>query len=85
MNKPKLKPGDRLDLSIGLIDATGRAREDLGDLEGLAASIKAKGIIQNLVIDTNYRLLAGGRRYAAAQEAGRSTRLASGWTRPWWC
>lgn len=70
MAKPKLKPGERLELSIGLIDATDRAREDLGDIENLAKSIKDKGIIQPLVIDTNYRLLAGGRRFQAAQEAG---------------
>ena len=72
MAKPKLKAGEYLNLSIGLIDATGRAREDLGDLENLAKSIKEKGIIQPLVIDTNYRLLAGGRRFQAAQEAGLS-------------
>lgn len=42
-----------------------RAREEMGDIEDLALSIKEKGLLQNLVVDQNYRLLAGGRRHAA--------------------
>ncbi len=43
-----------------------RFRQDLGDLEELVNSIREKGIIEPLVVDSNMRLLAGGRRYAAA-------------------
>lgn len=42
-------------------------------LEDLAESIKADGVIQPLVVrhtDTGYELIAGGRRYKAAQMAG---------------
>ena len=45
-----------------------RLRKDLGDIEGLAHSIKTKGIIHPLAIHDSsgvYRLIAGGRRYAA--------------------
>lgn len=48
----------------------GRFREDMGDIDGLTASVKEKGLLQPISIDTNFRLLAGGRRYAAAQKAG---------------
>ena len=47
-----------------------RFREDMGDLEALAADIKKWGIVQPLSINQNYELLAGGRRYHAAREAG---------------
>jgi len=43
-----------------------RFRQDYGDLEELVASIKEKGIIQPLSVDSNMVLLAGGRRYKAA-------------------
>lgn len=56
----------------------GRIREDLGDIKDLAENFKQKGIIQPIAVmelateETNghrYRLLAGGRRCAAALEA----------------
>jgi DNA modification methylase len=49
-----------------------RFRTDLGDIDGLAASIgnPAIGLLQPLVIDRNKRLLAGGRRYAAVTALG---------------
>lgn len=55
-------------------------RKDLGDLTELAASIKAKGVLQNLTVVPqfneaenrwgDYRIVIGHRRHAAAQLAG---------------
>ena len=53
-------------------------RKDLGDLSELAASIKASGILQNLTVvpdepdnsNTNFTIIIGHRRYAAAKIAG---------------
>lgn len=53
-------------------------RKDLGDLTELAASIKAKGILQNLTVVPRfagnkldgYRIVIGHRRHAAAKLAG---------------
>lgn len=50
-----------------------RAREDYGDLEELKASITEKGVIQPITLDSNLRLLAGGRRYTACTALGFST------------
>lgn len=49
-------------------------RKDLGDLTELAASIKAKGVLQNLTVvradEGGYRIIIGHRRHAAAKLAG---------------
>lgn len=66
--KDKLKHVKLDEISVGE-----RFRTDLGDLEEMVASIKAKGIIQPLSVDSNMVLLAGGRRYASAQLAGLPT------------
>jgi ParB/RepB/Spo0J family partition protein len=47
-----------------------RAREDYGDLEELKQSITEKGVIQPITVDSNLRLLAGGRRFTACRELG---------------
>lgn len=47
-----------------------RFRKDFGDLDELIDSIKRKGIIQPLTVSTDGTLLAGGRRFAAAEKAG---------------
>lgn len=47
-----------------------RARKDFGDLGALAASIKRHGILQNLVVDEQGKLLAGERRLRAAKMVG---------------
>jgi len=64
-------------LRIGLIDPhPANVREDLGDLGDLARSIRQQGIIQPLVVQPHptaegrYRILAGHRRFDAAQLAG---------------
>lgn len=50
-----------------------RAREDLGDIDSLVASIKDKGVIQPITITSDGKLLAGGRRYTAATLCGLET------------
>jgi ParB/RepB/Spo0J family partition protein len=49
-------------------------REDFGDVEGLAETIRTKGLLENLVVfrvgEGRYRLIAGERRYRAAELAG---------------
>lgn len=52
------------------IDATGRYREDLGNIEELAEGIREKGLIQPLCVNSDLRLLAGGRRHAACTALG---------------
>ena len=50
-----------------------RFRDEYGDLDTLAASIKKEGIIQPLAVKmegNKYVLLAGGRRYKACMQAG---------------
>ena len=50
-----------------------RFRKDYGDIEGLATSIRERGIIQPVAVKedgTSFRLLAGGRRIAAARNIG---------------
>lgn len=51
----------------------GRSREDLGNIDELVESVREKGIIQPITIDSEMRLMAGGRRYAAAQKLGLPT------------
>lgn len=49
-------------------------RKDLGDLEGLRASIKSEGILQPLIVapldEIRFRLVAGERRLTAARQLG---------------
>jgi len=68
---------NRLELAIvdiGQITFGDRFREDYGDISTLAESIKKEGIIQPLAVkrtsESQYTLLAGGRRYKACQTAG---------------
>jgi ParB family chromosome partitioning protein len=52
-------------------------RKEMGDLEDLKASIAEHGILQPLIVspidETQYRLIAGERRYTAALELGLAT------------
>lgn len=52
------------------IDATDRYREDMGDIDALAEGIREKGLIQPLCVNSDLRLLAGGRRHAACVSLG---------------
>jgi ParB family transcriptional regulator, chromosome partitioning protein len=47
-----------------------RRREEMGDVAGLAASIKRHGLIQPIVVDGDLNLVAGGRRLRAYQLLG---------------
>lgn len=53
-----------------------RKREDYGDIEDLALSIKQKELINPITVtiqsDGNYKLVAGGRRYTACKYLGHS-------------
>lgn len=52
-------------------------RRDVGNVDDLAASIEAHGLLEPLVVapmnGVEYRLIAGHRRLAAARQAGRTT------------
>jgi|GEM_PF-1007063 len=67
-------------LNIPLTDISpdpNQPRKDLGDIEGMKASISEYGIIQPLVVsptdDQRYLLIAGERRYTAAKALGLET------------
>jgi adenine-specific DNA-methyltransferase len=47
-----------------------RFRQDLGSIEKLAENLSKRGTFHPLVITSDFRLLAGGRRYAAAKSLG---------------
>lgn len=49
-----------------------RFRKDFGDMDELVDSIKAKGLIQPITVDTDMRLVAGMRRLQASRMAGLS-------------
>jgi len=57
------------EIAIELITVGERYRKDYGDLDELAANIREKGILQPITVDTNFNLLAGGRRITAAKIA----------------
>ena len=63
-------------IDINLINPGSRAREDLGDINGLARSISEKGLIQPIAVHSEgdgFQLLAGGRRLAACKLAKMAT------------
>ncbi|MGC1853399.1 MAG: ParB/RepB/Spo0J family partition protein [Solirubrobacterales bacterium] len=69
--------GDLRELPVGLIKPNPkqpRTRFDPEALAGLAASIESSGVVQPLLVrplhDGSYELIAGERRWRAAQEAG---------------
>ncbi len=63
-----------VDIPPLMIDSAGRFREDYGNIEDLADSIREKGLIQPITVqqtgDQSYKLVAGGRRLAAAVTLG---------------
>lgn len=60
---------DEMTAPIDQIKVNGRFRKFYGKLEGLADSIARHGLLQPVVVDKEYNLLAGGRRLAAARLA----------------
>ena len=69
--------GELMQVSIESIIVKDRFRQDMGDIEGLANSIKELGQIQPIVISKDRRLIAGGRRLAAMVLLGCGTIAAS--------
>ena len=53
---------------ISMIEIGERHREEFGDLEALASSIKKQGLLQPIGINENYELVFGQRRLRACQE-----------------
>lgn len=45
-------------------------RKDMGDIDALAESIKQHGLIHPIMIDTDYEIIHGHRRWLAAKKAG---------------
>ncbi len=60
----------RLTLPLNEIQVTNRQRLDYGDLSDLAESLRLNGLIQPIVVNQDRRLIAGGRRLAAATSLG---------------
>jgi len=54
-----------------------RIREEYGDMETLKSSIRKYGLLNPIIIDSEYRLIAGGRRLKAVRDLGFSTIEAS--------
>ena len=65
-----------VDMPLGDIDIGARHRQDLGDIDALAASIRDVGLLQPVVVTTEGVLVAGRRRLAAFQALNRDTVLA---------
>lgn len=59
-----------VDISKIIVDRTSRQRRELTDIEGMMESLKRRGQIQNIVITTEYTLVAGERRFEAAKRLG---------------
>ena len=57
-------------MRIDAIKVDGRFRKDLGDLDSLASSIEARGLIHPPTVDPDLRLLAGRRRIEAMRNLG---------------
>lgn len=58
------------DLPITAIKIGGRRREDMGDIDGLAASIRDHNLFHPVVVDDCGNLIAGHRRLLAMQSLG---------------
>jgi ParB family chromosome partitioning protein len=62
---------DRLrTVELDRILVSGRVRQDLGDLDALAASIRDVGLLQPIVLDSCHKLVAGERRLEAVKLLG---------------
>lgn len=57
-------------IPINSIKIETRIRKELGDISGLAASIKQYGLLSPIVINKNNVLLAGERRFKACEGLG---------------
>lgn len=59
-------------ISLDSVRATGRVRQDMGDVAGLAASIESVGLLHPIVVTPDGALVAGARRIAAYRLLGRA-------------
>lgn len=59
-------------LKISKIKVGQRARDEYGDMEALAESIKEYGLLHPIVVDSNYNLIAGCRRLMACERIGQT-------------
>ncbi|NLJ45880.1 MAG: ParB N-terminal domain-containing protein [Treponema sp.] len=59
-----------MQVPIDRIKVNRRVRKDPGDIDALAASMNAHGLLHPIVLDRRNRLIAGGRRLAAAKKLG---------------
>lgn len=59
-------------IPISAVLVEDRIRKDMGDIEALAESIRKSGLLHPIVVDEEYRLLAGERRLRASIKAGLS-------------
>jgi ParB family transcriptional regulator, chromosome partitioning protein len=60
-------------LDVSGVDDSDRVRKDLGDLDKLAESIATIGLLNPITVRGDGKLLAGGRRLAAARKLGWAT------------
>lgn len=68
--EPEARRGPHAAAPVDSIIVGERDREDLGDVEALAASIRAVGLLHPIVVTRDRRLIAGGRRLAAVRALG---------------
>jgi len=59
-----------IELGLSLVKVGDRRREDYGDIDALAASIREHGLLHPIVVDAHDNLVAGGRRLRAAEQLG---------------
>src|SRR5690242_14906347 len=62
-----------IEVPLDQISVKDRFRGELGNIDELVDSIRAKGVLQPITIDTESKLLAGERRLTAARKAGLAT------------
>lgn len=60
-----------MNLKISEIKIGQRVRDEFGDMESLAESIKEHGLLHPIVVDSDYNLIAGCRRLLACERLGR--------------
>ncbi len=62
-----------MNISIKKIKVRKRIRKEMGDLSNLVESIKANGLLNPIIINDKYELLAGYRRLRAVKRLGWKT------------
>jgi ParB family chromosome partitioning protein len=60
----------KIDIERIKVDETNRIRQDIGDLKSLEESIQQVGLINPVLVDENYNLVAGFRRLTACRNLG---------------